>query len=133
MTGGQVILVRGARRLLLPLAALVLALAAGACGKGVPNPLARNRVVLSQKQTLADGESMFFTLESGKYRAEVTAAGDPVSVAWRGAVCPGSAETRSWSGTCEFVTEGQIVVQNPRESGSGAPANVALTVTKLAI
>ncbi len=124
-------------RRLLPAAAAALALAS--CAGGARNPLARERVVREERQLLADGESALFTLASGKYRVEVVARGDPVSVEWRGADCPASGEAMSYIGTCEFVTEGQVLVRNPRGAASGAgppsaaggPAEIAVKVTKL--
>jgi hypothetical protein len=123
-------------RLLLAAAA---ALALASCSGGGRNPLAREKLVREERQALADGESALFTLESGKYRVEVASRGDPVSVEWRGADCPASGETTSYIGTCEFVTQGQLLVRNPRgaapgaraDSAAGGTAEITVKVTKL--
>jgi hypothetical protein len=130
---------RAATGAALGVAALAAALALASCGGKVPNPLSRERVVREERQTLADGETALFTLDAGKYRAEVTARGDPVSVEWRGADCPASGETSSYIGTCELVTQGQLLVRNPHGAAgpgrvavaSGGPAEIAVKVTKL--
>jgi hypothetical protein len=117
-------------RKLAGLAGCAVALAAlASCGGR--HPFERQRAVLEERRPLADGESVLFPLEPGKYRAEVTSAGDGVTVEWRGAPCGLSAETKAYTGTCDFVGEGQLLVRNPRESGQGAPANLFVRVTKL--
>jgi hypothetical protein len=122
---------------LLAAAAAVLALAS--CSGGARNPLAREKPVREERQPLADGESALFTLASGKYRVEVASRGDPVSVEWRGGDCPASGAAMSYIGTCEFVTEGQLLVRNPRggapgsraDSAGGDTAVITVKVTKL--
>jgi hypothetical protein len=114
---------RAATGAALGVAALAAALALASCGGKVPNPLSRERVVREERQTLADGETALFTLDAGKYRAEVTARGDP----------------SSYIGTCELVTQGQLLVRNPHGAAgpgrvavaSGGPAEIAVKVTKL--
>lgn len=107
-----------------------VALAAVSCGGG-RSPFSREKVVVDEQHSLPDGESLLLHLEPGKYRAEVTVAGDGVSVEWRGAACPGSSDTHTFTTSCEFAAEGQILVRNPPETGAGEPAAVHVKVLKL--
>lgn len=114
--------VRGATGLL----ALMLLVSCG--GR---NPLERRQVVLDEKRPLADGQEVYFPVDSGRYRVEVTSEGDGVTVDWRGAPCGISPEVHSYAQDCEFAAAGQIVVRNPREAGEGVPANLHLKITRV--
>src|SRR5512139_2698444 len=108
--------------------ALLLCVLAGCAGDG---PLTRRRVLIEEHRFLADGESLMVPLESGRYRAEVRATGDRVTVEWRGAPCGLSPETSSYEAVCEFVGEAQLVMRNPRESGRGGAAELRVKVVKI--
>ena len=50
----------------------------------------------------------------------------------KGAKCSGVREAKTFSGFCEFASEGQLVVSNPTTFGLGSSASVTVKVTKIA-
>lgn len=89
-------------------------------------------VVIDWANWLKDGESVFWKLDQGKYKLDLTASGDGVDVEWVGAGCPGAKETRNYSVICQLNQTSQLIVKNPTAFGLGASSSVTVKVVKLA-
>ncbi len=108
---------------------------AGGCGRteDPPTPKPVDIVVVNYHDWLKDGGAVSWALTPGRYKVELTASEDGVSVVWEGSNCPGSSSaTKSFSVICDMPQAGQLIVKNPTTFGTGPSSSVTVQVTKLA-
>ncbi len=112
---------------------VLLALAVTAASTGLLGCGASDEIIVDRMVSIADGAGHSFKLEPGRYKVDVTASDDGVTVKFIGCSCPGSEhETQAFSSICELTQTGQVVLDNPTILGSGAGSTVTVKITKLA-
>lgn len=94
--------------------------------------VASDRVVVDKAMWLNDGQAIFWSMEPGRYKLEMTASADGASVEWIGASCPGTGEVKQFSTICDMQQTGQVIIKNPTVLGLGANTSVTIKITHLA-
>jgi len=90
-----------------------------------------DRVIIDELITLDDGQSRIFKLDPGRYKLDITASNDGVSVEWLGSSCPKSDQKKEYSLICEMPKDGQLIISNPTVLGLGRSSTVTIKLTKL--
>ena len=75
---------------------------------------------------LPGGQNLVFRLETGNYELQLTASSS-VEINWVGSECGEIPKTQSYSDTCEFSGDGQLVITNP----SSFASDVSIKITQL--
>ena len=80
--------------------------------------------------SIKDGQFYSFKVEKGKYILEMTSSNDNAIVEWVGCSCQSSSETTQVIQFCELYNNGQLIVKNPSQFGTGPTIIITIKLTK---